>query len=981
MPSDPECSINFKRRFSIPFGIAPETLDLSKISLYLESLKVGLENRKNTYDKFTHGFPSKSKFWEVEIAGEAKKILTPDNIDPASSNISEQTISQTQAGTVTQTTFSSKAIPAGLSIQEVALEIQKKIHFDSVSKVLSRLPQPFTELDTLRAFWNKNSASSFTDVLGLNLSGVLPSGGLFPPNLPEFLLETYLTSLEKKTGEVNRFVVRSPVSGLVRFEPYYHFHLEGGTLKTICQSNSGRLVIQSQKNKFKSDRSRTKLYDAQNFVIENIDRNSVANHLFLLFAFQFSHFENILNENKTSSGSGNPEFERLKFESPKNWLKELKSSVKRALRAWIIFIGTFNAEPDDQIIFDSIPADKKQKIRKGTLKDDELIEAVNDIINDANRLSNFIIFLEKYYIPVLAGVSWYEVFDKHGLHGRGLEFPVPVDKPPKNGSDREAQRDHGFLESLQNKTLNWLVCYSGCPLGFPSKVFNPSPIPEDQTEFPGNAITTFELEALHLANRTPDIFPSLGGLDTLAGTIPTSGVPIDLSIYESLNVGFSCDFRLRRRSLYSLVDWFQELTKELNTFRKEPEIVSFEKYFDYASADQRHPLATLLKYDDYVRSKLIRHQMDEHEATTFESDNLSWWKSIRSPFIPTFGDWPDGSGDAPQKPFLDDRTRRPPLVSGVASFADGHISSGFDFFDLESMYIARSRVKNFLTGDFDIPMSTIMALAEREGIRLFAWLNRIVNSNRWVAFDGAFSLAGVNTKDLGRIFWLNWPHGLDVYNGSSIAGANSKFDSVIALLVANDVISLETGEEVRKYITERVNSVVPAPVSTPEIFKITRRCHWAFLVLMVGYFQYIHKFVRNKTNAPGTPQFAHTEDDWFIDHFSQDQDGYNALSPERKNFITYYSLVYMGYNSSPTAWSRMIEDVEDTPPADLGGLSLRDYLMFKYEPDSSGDDDNITHVIRYAISLDAYSRIDFLEDNLESFELDESNLADRNWGI
>ena len=82
-------------------------------------------------------------------------------------------------------------------------------------------------------------------------------------------------------------------------------------------------------------------------------------------------------------------------------------------------------------------------------------------------------------------------------------------------------------------------------------------------------------------------------------------------------------------------------------------------------------------------------------------------------------------------------------------------SSGFGTFDLESAYLARARMNDPYDGPDVLPMSVLLALMEREGVKLFASINRRVRNAAtvaaaplvWEAFDKFCATAGLVESD------------------------------------------------------------------------------------------------------------------------------------------------------------------------------------------------------------------------------------------
>lgn len=1003
MPEEIQSSINFKRYFSLPFGVPPESLDKSKTLDYLRGIQIDIDVYHNTYNKYTPSKPLKSKFLLIDAEGSNDKMILPNFSKPVNIAVNDIEIIRSTAESIINKVWKTLKIQRTATPEEIADLVKRTIFFDNDSQKISNLPIPQYGRDSIRLFWPNIDESNLPGLMDMDLPGVLPVEGLFFPS-PDYLLAT---SMHERDGELNRLNIRSPILGRVRFEFYHHFSKSDRTINILNRSNTGRLIIKGKFPDEERSKTGTHLFDETEFIIDHVDADSVIYHFYRILLFYFSNVENFVNAFHKKPNSNK------KLNLTKTMFNAFKLSLGQLFIFWILFNKFIDGTHGNEGAYNLIPLKIRQKIEKGQklnkiieanlLKDetDWLIEMRNYIISDDQILTKFLSFVESRYVPLFIGKSWYEL---------GIEFPVSDQKEPKKSN----KHIHVFLESIHDPKKKWLVCYSGCPLGYPAPFYS-SDSELNSTRFPSTEITTYELEAIYLAGKTTALYPDI---DIQTNT--DIKLPPDLTPFSSKIAGKSCTIYTREimnTPIYTTIDWFEELLKGVNIARKETGRLSIDKFFNQNNSTG-HPITQLLNIENFLRAEAIRNQMDTLDNTkvgnaSLGQISLDWWKEnilwkritdhIAAPIVS--GEWPDGKIPAPSAPYKNDTTKFPQRSGGIVQYENGFSKvSGFDFFDLESIFLARSKVRNVLTSNFDIPISVLLALADREGIRIFAWLHRN-NNLKWITNIGpVFDLSKWTGKkhSLGRIHWLWWPYGLDWYTitedvYSKLPGVqNARFEGKIILLKNHNILDTDKDEEtIRKFFDERVNSTWPTatgPLAIPRIWKLTRRCHWAFISLMAAKFQIAQKHIREKE------VYSYSDDSWIEDPPSINKDSTSIT--DRKDYITYYSLIYLAYNSHkrPATWNSIIKKVEEDTTR--GDMSLRDFLVFKYCPeeyrrklDYTHDDydpgvswmDNLAHMRRFAIGLDAYLHLDYLEGmNPEKFPDIEPNIespTSRNWGL
>jgi hypothetical protein len=300
--------------------------------------------------------------------------------------------------------------------------------------------------------------------------------------------------------------------------------------------------------------------------------------------------------------------------------------------------------------------------------------------------------------------------------------------------------------------------------------------------------------------------------------------------------------------------------------------------------------------------------------------------------------------------------------------------SGFDTFDLESAYLACRRMSQH--GGAQLPLPVMLALMEREGIRLFARINRRVRNTtaasetliwearRRAASPGPLPTAEYSTDPARRAreAWLAYPYGLDTFSSPN---TDTAVDDVVKRLETAGVFTLDPGESIATYISTRVFSewlALPAAGPThgvPRIWKRTRRMHWAGLSLMAGFFRYLEAQVRTPTVANGYASVGWAPAAGWLPAGSSPPNltGHTATDVQWKDYLSYYALIYLAYNNRADTWRDTIRAAEVARASSGSTMSLRDYLLFRHDRDRM----RIGNMVRFVIGLDAFLRLDFME--------------------
>jgi hypothetical protein len=409
-----------------------------------------------------------------------------------------------------------------------------------------------------------------------------------------------------------------------------------------------------------------------------------------------------------------------------------------------------------------------------------------------------------------------------------------------------------------------------------------------------------------------------------------------------------------------------------------------------------------VRFDDHLKARSLRRQMDTVEAAGSTAVWLAWWEPKLN-HAAIGADWGDNAPAGPGNSF-----QRGFTAGGVnpdaLEFLDLPLGpqSGFDTFDIESAYLAAART----AGLSELPLAVLLALMEREGIKQFGRINRGVRNTTdetrtltWEAkkrADDALQPAfnpispatpPTNPAERSRRFWTLFPYGLDRFAQPETAAG---VDALVSQFQQAGVTSL-AGESLADYVHERVHSsffnTVAGPRGTPRIWKRSRRAHWAFISLMAGFFRQleaqvtsdpIHPSFLSATPAGWTPQTG--ANGWFPPGKSPpDLAGKTPVDPEWKDFISYYATIYVAYNGGAGTWGSRARQVELAS----GGspLSLRDQMLFLHGRGTQ----IMAHVGRLAIGIDAYLRLDYMTQKFPGgYAAAAANTADpagRAWGV
>jgi hypothetical protein len=992
-PQQPGCTIDWRRVFSLPVTTPPEVLPPDKVLEYLAVLDTTANILISTFDRFqVSAFgPRQARVAPVgAAAGAPKSILPRVTANSGISDLFDIPNSAIDGGansvvTKATTPFSAKPPEPGNPVA-VETQLQAKLARDKHANQFTPLPIPFTGLDTIRFFFADRAAAGFAGALGLDDEGIIKADGSLAAPLPFTLLPTRADdgNGQVQLGEVDRLILRAPISGRFRFEPYYLYQ-SAPAFHPVGPSNSGRLIFEQaplSTRETNTDRTRTLVYKHRYFALDHVDRASVAPiiHRHLVFHLRF------LKEMDDHFGGGGAAGEpRLTIEkSSSEVLAAVASDVNHLLRGWTAFLSVLRWRAQDIAVDRQLDATWKTLFPAKELdaKDaKKLLPIVDLILTTPALLESLLFFSEKVYSPLLAGQTWMEVLDANRATDPAVpQFPVTKDQPPftpKNAANDQIALQHDRLRRVEDPLCRWIGCYAGAPVGKPARVY--ATVAPVAGAFPADGLTTYEVEALHLAGTAAATLGLPAAVAAEAG--PSPGRTMNLNSYAPSARGYSSYFSastIAEDSLHTVIDFLVELTQGIHFREKEAAFLDIHTLQDQTNG-RGHPLLNVLHSDEHKKAFHLRRQMDTLRTTVaggvpLGEHSVAWWRAklnldVTVPLAPT-------------NPYKEDHSVRT-LFPGVLQFDDlsaeppggRGIPSGFDEFDLTSAYLAIGRMSN-PPGSPPLPLPVLLALMETEGIKLFAPVNRIVrntttpgNTLIWEALSrdpahpnrSPFLMPAVPhpPRLFGRGFWFSFPYGLDRFTDLN----EPDFRAKVNQFVTSGVLAFEPGEDLGPYVTARVFSnflllpAVGANRGVPQIWKLSRRMHWAGLSVMAGFYRQLERDMNAGINGFDAPTAA-----WLPVGSSPpalvrgDGSRVGPNDTEWKDFLSYYGMIYISYNSNPASLNAFRTSAAAALPGGWA-FTLRDFLLFRHRR----DDSIIRRMCRFVIALDAYLRLHLMQ--------------------
>jgi hypothetical protein len=1030
IPEIPNCGIRWDRLFSLPVAVAPETLTAAKRLEYVKSVGIAADVVNSTFTRYLTTSPT-SAVGRVTTGGAGAKTVLPRETGAAAISGEQAFTAAAIAGVTTVSNFSTREFPAGAKPADVELALAKSLVRDDVSRKFSRLAIPFAGLDAIRFYWRSQAASGFAGTLGLSIPSALPSATFPAP--PEYLLETHEAaangSAPLQLGEVDRLLLRAPVTGAFRFEPYFHYAFKApSTLEVIGRSTTGRLLVrQPALASFERmlDKTETLVFRSRVFAFEHVSRAAVARLLHQSLMLHLGTFDQLVANWRGRAGADRrfavPPTSREVY----TWLV---GDVKGLLRSWVAFLSTLATRPEDIAVAAAVGG--KDWVRKLTpapatsADDQKCLAIVQDIAGHKEWLESIAHFSDTFYAPALAGYSWAEILTGAAINP-AKRFPGVADAPPYSSKDRASIAAYERLRLLQDPGARWVACFAGCPIGAPAPLYaSPAP-PPGATDYPSSALTTFDVEALHLAGQASQAL--FGDASVAAQPAATVSTAMDLAPFSAKQIGHASLFQsepLADNPFHTAVDWLLEVVRGIHRRSAENGWLDLGAYLDDATRNAGHPLLSVLRFDDHLRAVAIRTQMNSLRTDAVDTDAQKWWTTAAAALRPGIG------ALTPASAYPDDATRpqRPPgsVVGYAAIRGAAPPKAGLNTFDLESAYLANSRLAS------PLPMPVVLALLETEGITTFSSVNRCTGFRasaavRWEASPAPPSPEWtlINLKKVydeagsdlvGRFNWLRWPYGLDEFmiradykpevlqklphkvppetdaeystriiatyvddlHATVWAGGKSHpdvpFDLKVSTRLSNtNVLKLGTAESIGAYIRHRVDSdygpaapVMLAGASGPQPVGAVRIWKKTQRVHWAIISLMVGWYSMRENDICNAADGCVTPDKaaWLPAASSPPPiGGFHPDSDQWRDFISYYALIYLAYNAGPQTWAAHVAGAEAARTASGSSLSRRDYLLFRYWPAAAPATLRlgIFNMVRFAVALDDYLRLDFLD--------------------
>jgi len=133
--------------------------------------------------------------------------------------------------------------------------------------------------------------------------------------------------------------------------------------------------------------------------------------------------------------------------------------------------------------------------------------------------------------------------------------------------------------------------------------------------------------------------------------------------------------------------------------------------------------------------------------------------------------------------------------------------------------------------------------------------------------------------------------------------------------------------------------------------------HWAGIAMMAGFFLRRQRQMHAPTDANGFSEPGWAPAPGWLPAGSSPPDltGKSPTDDEWKDYISYYSLIYLAYNTSPPTWRDLLKGAEVAKPG-ASPITLRDFLLFQHERHRQA----IGNMVHFAIGLDAFMRLDYM---------------------
>jgi hypothetical protein len=971
MPDKLTCAIDYRgRKFSLPFGLAPP-LSKESLATYLGDLQASCIFYSFVKDEEKYYRPDSASdfsFRGLSLAGESEMVV------PLSMRNDEAHLAEPFEldPSVFEPSWKSVAVNAGEPADAIARRVGAKLRWDADSRQASPLPLPVFTDESLLIFWPEVEAAQG----GLHQTkGVLEGDG----GDPQYLLST---SADKRDGELDRLLLRSPAVARVRFERYRHIVRTGEKAQLNCPSAAGRLLLKTLPTGVTPDSTASQLATTppltagRLLVFENVLAGSVAQFILPLLVYQLKNFDALKSE-------------RL-------FKPALTAQFKWLLGTWLAYLKQIRpaSAPDPSNPNPSLPADLTGPFRPGRNADAKQISSLlGYVLAHEDAKASVTYYLKHFYAPVLGGVTWEEL---------GVAIPAAPDREPRK-SDPET---HGLLEHLPGASETWLLCYAGCPLGHPAPIYlPPAADPPEAETLLQSYFTTFDLEALHLGGRTGAIY---------AGSTPTKNQsvlrPPDLSQFAEWSGGRFAALRLvdpewPSKQACTIYDWLGEMVKDPHPKEEVGPPVDFR---DYAAAG--HPLAAALGWQTFTKAQSVRTAMttlrnygpSTEEESWLGAQIAAWWGKKTK--LTEGGKWPHPEGKAPIRPGPYNPFKTQWITTRYDEDGIGiETTCGYDAFDLEAVFKAREVVRDGKSFKADVHPALFLAVADQEGYRSVRGVRydrrqEVITYSPGCAFPKEIRDDPEAGEQFARIVWLAWPFGLDILTNRSkkefkgqatyLSEDEQLFDDRLRMLTNKGDSSRAVLDPdamppvyVKWFLKKRFLAEFSGPKNTAQeevlMRRPSRRIQWVALSLQQAYMQWLHFALHvAETKGAGEEWAAEVVNEFVAG--PAPTPGTNANSIQRRDYIAYYSLLYLAFHAGLPTWNGLVQKAKgllSSGKAKSPTVSL--YMLLERTRDPAMSDKDLrqwANMMRFAVALDAYLRIDYT-----TFKINATDPEGRTW--
>lgn len=870
--------------------------------------------------------------------------------------------------------------------------------WDGEHAAAADLPIPQHADESLLITWDATGPRSPRPLLDAPLPGVFAEP--YDPATP--LLATSTAANGELDGELDRLLLRAPVAGSVRFQRYEHVvRRPDGGLALRRPSTTGRLVLRTRPL---PDLTESPLRLPQRFVVENVDAASLGTCLAPLVLDQFRRYAVL-----AADGTMPP---------------DLPGQLGWVLRLWL---AVADLAPSVATVPGALLGALSTEITPGARPSKGRVTAAVGAIGAHDGWAALSDFVARVYGPVVGGAAWGGLDPALDLDA---DTPLsPAQLTSATGDVVMFQREAaGWVSCFAGAPLGrpaavWLTGED-----------RQEPLDAVRTHAVG--LTTFQVEALYQASSAAaggDPIRATGSARA-AGPLTESTLRAYARPAHDLEpAGFLAVVRIAEPSLpkreYTMPDWLTEVV--VGTARRvfQPPLLDAGEYTsrdDVAHVD--HPLAALADWHGVCDAWVVRDRLNALNDDGMGARSLAWWAAHTRLADPS-GLWPgshlkgerlDRTAPTPKSPYS-------PASSGTGVRTATHsrhgndlgnkgvteedrttVRDGWDDADLASVVVASQAVRDARTSS-PVHPAVVMAVADTEGYLVFTSDNR--NPQSWVEHfssmpdkNAAFTVAGSRWQlsfmnMISRWSWTGWPYGLDlltkrrdwdIFQRLASTGAlqdmSDQFRWVIdqlrpadrdpatwlldpAFVPAGNIERFAVDRLAVRWSTDRPKGW---GADRPQHRRLTRRLEPVGLALQAAIFQWVHQQVHTGVGyLPGDVYHPLPE---FTDPGSPPPGpGVDSLDPERRDFVAYWALVYLAFNTTPSMWSmwaRTAEQDRTRSPATRASTHLL-FGVDNRHTDISADLDTanrmriLGNMSRFAAALDAYLRVDFSVDRFD----------------